>query len=117
MIRAELIKKKFSIMLSESKYCIHDLRVSLSEDDYARQIFASFSMLCEKVQDVTISHPHTWWDAFRMQFFPSWINERFPPRFAHHRVSVFAVLPKFNIALPDEEYFFHVYHTKEVSDG
>lgn len=42
-------------------------------------------ILHEVVDRRVVTYPKTWWDAFKLAYFPVWLRDRFPP-IMHHEV-------------------------------
>jgi len=42
-----------------------------------------------------VHYPSTWWDAFKVRWFPAWLKRRFPPRFTEIKAK--ALYPKVSI--------------------
>lgn len=46
-------------------------------DDIIARI--TIKLLGRKVGDLTIKHPKTWWDSFKLRWYPYWLLKAFPP--------------------------------------
>jgi len=68
-------------------------------------------LLAEKVVDenvdVDFSHPTTWWDMFKIRFFPRWLLYRFPPMYTlvtrHINFKKYAAYPQLPKLMGEDE--------------
>lgn len=54
---------------------------------------------------VTASYPATWWQHFKLRWFPRWALNRWPVEFKKVHTQFSVVYPDFKPALPDERRF------------
>jgi hypothetical protein len=70
-----------------------------------------------KVVEFTFEFPSSWWQHFKLQVFPKWLQRRFPIKYAHYKYNKkvifkkYAAYPKANIAIPDKVGELVVYKT------
>ena len=54
----------------------------------------------QKLEEITVSYPADWWQAFKKRWFPKWAKKRWPVEKRTHTVSAHALYPK--IAMPTQ---------------
>lgn len=52
------------------------------------------SILSSRPEVHTVTHPETWWDAFKERWFPAWARERWPVRYQEHRLETRMLFPE-----------------------
>jgi hypothetical protein len=63
-------------------------------------------VLGDKIETVSVSHPTTWWDAFKVRWFPKWALERWPADVSRYELTADVFYP--DIKLPDHKHFKHL---------
>lgn len=48
-----------------------------------------------------IEVPATWWDSFKIRWFPKWLLSEHPPEIIKYDLSLSVTYPEFNPAVPD----------------
>ena len=73
-----------------------------SDDPITRMIVVRIlgKIWSEDLQNVTVSYPNSWWDAFKRECFPKWALQRWPARYTDVTVDVRAVYPKLRMETP-----------------
>ena len=63
----------------------------------------------------TISYPLTWWDAFKVRWFPRWLLAKYPANYQHHEITLKTLYPHFRISMPNETFVLK-YQVHDYSD-
>lgn len=58
----------------------------------------------ESGKSQTIRYPATWRDAFKEQWFPKWLLERYPVVYKEHRIDLKTLYPNFRVSMPSESH-------------
>lgn len=83
------------------------LEAMLKEYVYELTCHVLAEKLIDKTQCVSFDNPTTWWDMFKVRFFPGWLIRRFPPlhtlttKYVHFQE--FATYPQLKELLPESE--------------
>lgn len=57
----------------------------------------------DKHPDKIVKWPATWWDAFKVDCFPDWAFDRWPPTYMYETFSFTTLYPDFKPSLPKEK--------------
>jgi len=95
-VELERIRMGISQMVDE-----HWVDSAISLDDhwaYARgylELRIRGSVWGERHPPVVVSYPKTWWDAFKVDCFPDWAMDRWPPVYVRREISFTTAYPDF----------------------
>jgi len=123
-IRQTIVKRLEAMEVYSTHNSFEMLRDAFSDAYLAR--FCGY-LAAEHLEDsrhaFTISYPATWWQAFKLKYFPTWARERWPIRYETKTHSVHferkQVYPRFAKYFPDaakggrEIIIKHVYDSDE----
>lgn len=60
-------------------------------------------LLGDKHPDKVVKWPRTWWDAFKVDCFPEWAFDRWPPEYSYHTFSFVTLYPDYKPKLRPEQ--------------
>lgn len=115
----EVILQRVKIACSKSfgSHMTESMELLVRPDRFAGEIAYHFRafLLGEKTreldEDVYFEYPADWWQHFKMQHFPEWLQARFPPRMARAKKTVhfeqIECFPKASLVLPKGEREVH----------
>lgn len=55
----------------------------------------------ERLADETVKWPSTWWDAFKLRWFPSWLKRHYPIQWSHADFAIYRGCP--DVVMPDRQ--------------
>ena len=57
---------------------------------------------------IEIKYPETWWQHFKLRWFPKWLLKRFPVVYEIRKVDVQVIYPTLNIAWPEKQHIVYL---------
>lgn len=92
-------------------HALHGLTVEKYTDELVNQIIYSVRTMIpaedtkEETHTVCVNYPDGWWNAFKYQYFPTWLVERYPIKYITKKETVkftaYNLYPKFPEVYPE----------------
>lgn len=57
---------------------------------------------------VSVTYPKTWWQHFKLRWFPKWLLRRYPVIYNVRKVDIQVVYPTLNIAWPQKQHIVYL---------
>lgn len=111
-----LTKLKIGLKKIITGQMLHDVNIRFSESIMIDgvildiQTYVMKEDLKEQTYEFRLTYPKTWWDGFKEQYFPIWLENIFPVKYTTHKekvkFSAYEVYPNLPKVYPDCGYHF-----------
>ena len=113
-VRMEELRMRLNARISGE---LANLSMEVAVEAVSKTILAiaDVSIFAQRLDQVTVSYPATWWQHFKLAFFPEWLCEWFPIVEIREVMRLYGAYPK--MPAPDiQKYGAPHYMVKKIED-